>query len=551
MPTITINRTEFEKLAGKKLPEEKLKDRISMLGTDLQEVTDKEITVEIFPDRPDMLSVPGFARAFSSFIGVKTGLRDYKVKKSGEKVIIEKSVNDIRPYTACAIVKNLKLSDEKIKDIIQIQEKLHITFGRKRKKLAIGIYPYEKIKPPITYFAGDPNKIKFKPLEFDKEIVASKILSLHPAGREYAYLLEGLDKFPFFKDSRNQILSMPPIINSHETGKITEKTTAVFIECSGFDFATLNQCLNIIACALADLGGEIFSLDLYYGNKKHTTPDLKPKEMKLNLSYTNKILGLDLKLPAVKSLLETMGYACKNKTVLIPAYRADILHEIDIVEDIAIAYGFENFNEEIPKVATIAEESKLEVFKNKIADILIGLNLIETNSYNMIDKQDATTKMNADVHCIELENPVNIEYNVMRPWLIPSLMKILSENKHYEYPQSIFEMGTIFKENAKTETGTEENERLAVLLCDKNVDFTKILQILDALLSSLGVKYSIEETEHQSFIPGRVGRVIVDGQRLAYIGEIHPKVLTNFALEMPVAALELNVTELFGLLKKE
>ncbi|MBU0930188.1 MAG: phenylalanine--tRNA ligase subunit beta, partial [Nanoarchaeota archaeon] len=287
MPTIKINKKSLENLIGKKLEEEKLKDRITYLGVSVEDFNKDEITLEVNPDRPDLLSVQGIARALSSFIGVKKGLRKYEVKKSGEKVIIDNSVKDVRPFTACAIVKNLKFNDEKIKEVIDIQEKLHITFGRNRKKIAIGIYPFEKIKMPITFFAEDPKKVKFQPLEFNKEITGLQILSQHPTGREYAHLLEGKNKFPFFKDADGKILSMPPIINSHDTGKISEKTKDVFIECSGFDFSVLNKCINIIVCALADMGGSIYSIELNYGNKKFITPNLEPEKMKLNIKYAN------------------------------------------------------------------------------------------------------------------------------------------------------------------------------------------------------------------------------------------------------------------------
>src|SRR3989338_7782189 len=262
MPTITLNRKVFDSLVGKKLPLEKLKDRISILGTDLEEVNDKEIIVEVFPNRPDMLSVQGFARAFSSFILAKTGLRHYKVEPSKEKMIVDKSVEEVRPYTACAIVKNLHFDDEKIKEVIDIQEKLHITYGRNKKRSAIGIYPFEKIKTPITFKAENPEDIVFRPLEFSGEINALQILKQHPAGKEYGHLLEGKKKFPVFRDADNEVLSLPPIINSHNTGKISEKTTDVFIECSGFDFEVLKKCLNMIVAALYEMGGKIYSIDL-------------------------------------------------------------------------------------------------------------------------------------------------------------------------------------------------------------------------------------------------------------------------------------------------
>src|SRR3989344_6837509 len=349
MPTVILNRKEFEKLAGKKLPLDTLKDRISMLGTDLEDVTENEIIVEVFPNRPDMLSEQGFARAFSSFIGAKKGLRAYKARKSGYKLIVEDSVKDVRPYTACAVVKNLRFNDEKIKQIIQIQEKLHIGYGRNRKKCAIGVYPLEKIKFPIYYMALEPEKIRFTPLESEKEMNGMEILSKHPAGKEYGHMLDEKRKFPVFTDSNGNILSMPPIINSNDTGKITDKTREVFIEVSGFDYSTVSKCLNIIVCALSDMNGIIHEIGMKYGNKKMTSPNVKPESMKINLDYLNKILGLELKENEIKNYLERMGFGYRNKNVLIPCYRTDVMHEIDLIEDIAIAYGYENFKEEIPR----------------------------------------------------------------------------------------------------------------------------------------------------------------------------------------------------------
>jgi len=549
MPTININRKVFEKLVGKSLPTEKLKDRISMLGTDLETVNDKEIIVEIFPNRPDLLSVQGLARAFSSFIGHKTGLQQYKVHKSNEKMIVEKSVASVRPYTACAIVKGLNFDDEKIKEVIDIQEKLHITYGRNRKKVAIGIYPFEKIKTPIRFMAKDPKEIIFQPLEFPRKINALQVLKQHPAGRDYGHLLEGKQKFPVFIDANDEVLSVPPIINSHKIGKISEKTKDVFIECSGFDFEIMKKCLNMIVCALSEMGGDIYSMELIYGNKKFTTPDLRPEPAKVDAKYINKLLGLNLKENEIKKLLERMGYDYKNKNALVPAYRTDILHQADLAEDIAIAYGYDNFKASIPNVSTVAEENKFEIFKKKISDLLIGLDLIETATYNLTNKEFQSKRMNIDIPLIGLANSISSDYNVLRSWVVPSLMEILSSNKHYEYPQKIFTIGTVFKKNPKFETNIEENERLAVAIASEKTDYTVIRQILDYLFRNLGLKYEITEAEHNSFIEGRLGRAIANGEKIAYIGEMNPIVLQNWAIEVPVAAFELNLTELYEIIK--
>lgn len=543
MPTIELNKNIFEKILKRKITIEQLKDRISYLGTDLESISQNKIIVEVFPNRPDLLSEHGFCRAFSSFLGIRTGLKEYAVHHSNEKVIIDKSVSNIRPYTACAIVKELNFDDEKIREIINIQEKLHSSFGRNRKRCAIGIYPFEKIKTPIYYKALKPEEIAFRPLESNKVMGARQILSQHKAGKEYGYLLNGLERYPVFIDSNNNILSMPPVINSHTTGKVTEKTKEVFIECSGFDFRVLKQCLNILVTTLSDMGGRIYSMELEYGHKKEKTPDLKPLSMKLDIDYINKILGTNFKENEIKKYLERMGYGY-NKKALIPAYRTDVLHQIDLAEDIAIAYGYEKFKEDISEVATIAEEDEFERYNQKIAQVLIGLGLLELNTHNLSTK-DIQSKSNCRAE-IEIKN-AKTEYNVLRNRFIPDIIHVLSENRHNEYPQNLFDIGTVFRKG-NSETGIVENEMLAVCLCGEDANFTKIKQLTDYLFSMLALKYEINEAKHDCFIEGRTGRITFKGKNIAYIGEVHPQILKNYDLTMPVAALELNLTELFSLI---
>src|SRR3989338_11056856 len=232
MVILETNFTELNKAIGKKLTKKELEDTLFDLGMELERTEKDEIRIEITPDRPDLLSTQGLGRALKAYLRIKTGLREYKIKKSDIKIYVDKSVEKVRPYTVAAVVKNLKLDYEKIKEIINIQEKIHNTFARKRKKLAIGIYPLENISSPIKYLAKSPDEIKFIPLDFEKELTGKEILEKHPKGIEYAHLLKNHEKYPIFVDSKNKILSMPPIINARDLGKVTETTKDVFIECS-------------------------------------------------------------------------------------------------------------------------------------------------------------------------------------------------------------------------------------------------------------------------------------------------------------------------------
>ncbi|MEM4259727.1 MAG: phenylalanine--tRNA ligase subunit beta [Candidatus Woesearchaeota archaeon] len=563
MPTVNLNKKTVFELLGKKYSDEELKDKIPMIGVGLDSIDTNYINVEIFPNRPDLLSEQGFARALSSFFGIKKGIRRYTTTKSDYKVFVDKSVKNVRPFTACGVVKNIKFDDEKIKEVIQIQEKLHITYGRNRKKCAIGIYPLEKIRFPIKYTAKSPEEIFFMPLESNKKMNGNEILKNHPTGKQYAHLLDGKKVFPIFIDANNEILSIPPIINSETVGKITENTRDVFIEVSGFDFEYLSKCLNMIVTAFIDMGGVAYEIKIIYGehNKekrteldfKNTsiTPNFDNEKIKIDINYINKILGLKLKENELKGLLEKMGFEYSNKTVIIPCYRCDIIHQIDIVEDVAIAYGYNNFEGIIPKVATIGEENRFEVFKNKVRNCLTNIGLIEVKNVSLTNKKIQQELSCYNIEVVELANSFSEEHNILRAWLTPSLLKNLQDNKANEYPQNIFEIGTVFvKEDNNSKdnnnpTGVSEFDRLCICLASKDSDFTKVRQVVDYLMRSFGIEYDISEVQHTTFIEGRVGRISVDKKEIAYIGEIHPKVLNNFELTTPVSCLELNLTELY------
>jgi phenylalanyl-tRNA synthetase beta chain len=542
MASVIFSRKQFEKEIEKL--NDKMQNQIAMLGTPLERFDDTEIEIEVFPNRPDLLSYHGFKRAFLGFMGKQKGLKEYKLNKPEKNYLvkIDPSVKDIRPYTACAIVKGLKFDDEKIREIIDMQEKLHLTIGRKRKKLAIGIYPLEKITLPITFKALEPDKIKFIPLETEKEMSGLQILQKHSAGREYAHLLAGKARFPVFIDADNNILSMPPIINSQRTGKITSDTHDIFIECSGFDFEILNKCLNIIVTNFAEMSGKVYQMELQYKEKK-LTPNLTPEKMKISLQNTNSLLGLNLAEKELKELIEKMGYNYTKGTVEIPPWRVDILHEVDLIEDIAIAYGYEKFIPEIPEIATVGKEDEKEIIKRKIAEILAGLNILEVSNYHLTTKRDQFRNMSMpEENFVEVENS-KTDYTILRKNLAHYLLKVFSENVDSEYPQRIFELGKVF-------ANYNETENLSLAIAPGN--FTEARQIMEYLFRMLNLEIKFSETDKvpSYFIDGRTAEIKLENKSIGFLGEIHPKNLKNWKIKMPVSLFEINLEEVFSSLLK-
>mgnify|MGYP001252624860 CR=1 FL=1 len=543
MTVLTLNRKELEEKIGK--INEKVEERITMMGTPIEELTAESLSVDVTPNRPDLLSIQGFTRSFLQFIG-KEGVKKYKTKEAEKdfEVKIDKSVKKVRPYTACMIVKNLKLSDSKIKELIDIQEKLHLTLGRKRKKLAIGIYPLEKIKLPIRYLAKKPDDIKFQPLEFPRELTGRQILSQHPAGREYAHLIEKSELFPIFVDANNKVLSMPPIINSHETGKISLNTKEVFVECSGFNLEYLKKTINILAACFSDMKEDIFQMKIDDPDGKFISPNLEPEKTEFKIEDINKTLGLSLSEKEIRNSLEKMGIELtkeKDKYIaLSPAYRTDILHWVDLAEDVAIAYGYENFVPEIPKIATIGEESKEAKRKKLLQNIISGLGFLEVSSFHLANKEDVK-KMHFDFkEFIDVEES-KTDYNVLRIDLLSNILKILYENSDSGYPQSIYEIGRVFAKNKEKDTGVEEKERLALAIANEKVNFTQIKQVLDYLFKMLGKEYKLEPVESSNFIIGRAAKILVGEKEVGIMGEVAPRVLKNWKIKMPTVALEMNL----------
>ena len=542
MPTINVERRELEKAVGTKLPDEILNNRLPMLGMQLEKIDKADLELEIFPNRPDMLSLQGLARALRSYLGIKPGLVKYQAKKSNYHIYIDKNVT-MRPYTACAVVKNVRFTDERIRDIMQIQEKLAMTHGRNRRKSAYGLYPLNSINFPIRYVAKDPKTVMFQPLGSSKPIRADKVGEQHKTGKLYAHIAKDWKLHPFFIDSKENVLCMLPYTNSEDTGKIATQTRDVFIECTGNNLENLQQALTILSTMLADMGGTIHQVNLHYGNKKISTPSLQPRKKKISIERVNKILGLQLNEKEVKNLLERMGYGYNKGTALVPAYRADILHEDDITEDIAIAYGFDNLDPILPEFATVGKESDLEIFKRKVAEILAGLNMQEVLNYNIAPAE--TIKRSGFADNITVKDSRS-EYTALRPSMLPGLLATLGSNKHYAYPQRLFEIGSVFSQGT-SETGVVEPAHLGIIICQQDADFTKIKQIAQNLMQQLGLEGACKAASHPSLIPGRTAQLTAQGKPVGTLGEVHPEFLSNFKIETPAAYLEVDVVALFNL----
>jgi phenylalanyl-tRNA synthetase beta chain len=522
---------EFEYKEMKKLidiPKDDMIDGLSSLGAPCEfEPETKKIIAELTPNRPDWYSMEGLARALKAYY--KKTQPKYSVKKSDYKVIVDPSVAKVRPYTVCGVVRGLEFDDQRIKDVVLLQEKLLGTLGRRVKRFGIGVYPLHAIKFPLKYTTMKPEEIRYRPLGHEKEMSATQILEEHKKGKQYGHLIKEFERYPVFTDADGKIMCLIPIVNSAETGKVDEKTKDVFLEVSGTDMHACKAALNILVCTFSDMGGQPYEVLMDYEHGKFHAPDLSEKKMKLDLEEVSRILGLEVTEKMAKELLARMGYAYSKGEVLIPPYRADIISAIDVVEDIAIAYGYNNFEFTLPDFFSPGER----IDPNEEADrVMRGMGFSEIKTFILTNKE----KLAAVGHggrVVEISNPNNVEYTVVRPTLTADILEVFSNNKMKGLPQKFYEFGLVQHK--------ETRRNLIFGIMDKEVKFSDARGYLQTLAREIGLKLALEKTLHPLF-EEETSCVVLDGEKeIGIFGKVNKKALEKFGLGFDVYVCELRL----------
>ncbi|HXX72138.1 MAG TPA: hypothetical protein VEI80_00465, partial [Candidatus Acidoferrales bacterium] len=148
---------------------------------------------------------------------------------------------------------------------------------------------------------------------------------------------------------------------------------------------------------------------------------------------------------------------------------------------------------------------------------------------------------------VEVSNPKVTTMTCLRSWLLPTLMEILSNNTHVEYPQKLFEVGDFVDWDNKSSTRTRDARELACVLTHSKANFTEMKANLEPLMTNLGFDFTVKPIEHPSFLSGRVGGIRIRDEQVGIIGEITPQVIENWKIQNPVAAMEIEVDKLFGM----
>jgi phenylalanyl-tRNA synthetase beta chain len=575
MPTITLEHSTLEQIQNINGVNHDLKiwnNWLPQIGCPVESNDQDTIEIEVFPDRPDLLSHETMARASRSFLQLSKENTHLDIIEGKLEISVDSDIKKVRPIIMSAIVKgvhtgsNLEEKEKFIQSLMDHQEKLHMTLGRKRKFASIGVHDLEAIVGPFSYNTV-PSTFKFTPLAGEREMSISEILNTHPKGMEYSHLVEKLDSYPVILDSSNNVISFPPIINGEHT-TVTQSTTDFFIDVTGWDNRACETCLILICLTLNERGGEIESLSINYSDEESIiTPRGDAITHRVPDKLISKILGIDLTNEDINNSIMKMGGKLidsrtvtdgpniserwadcaigeKEHLILMPRWRSDIMHPIDIVEDIAIGFGYENLPEETSAVHIDAIPLKSTQTNRRIRESLRALGLQETQSLTLSNERDQFQKMRWKSRgtMTNIANPISIDHTILRQYLLPSLMQLLAANRHQELPQRIYELGFIVSD-------LKNKNSFSWACAEVGGGFTAAKGYVQSIIRDLGiilndVKFEKIEDLSGPWLYGRAAKVTIKGIEIGEFGELDPAVSLEFGLRSPIHAGEFDIEQI-------
>ncbi|MAV04001.1 MAG: phenylalanine--tRNA ligase subunit beta [Euryarchaeota archaeon TMED279] len=543
MPTISVKQNLLRRLVesrGRVHDVEDLAFRLPLMGTDIDTCDEDVLDIEIFPDRPDLLSPETLFHGMMPFLHDSPPSPRLAVKPGTISMRVAPELSDIRPVILGAVVRGLELDEDIIKRLMDHQEKLHFALGRGRKRASIGVHDLSTLEPPFRVEAVERSH-SFIPLAMDEEMTIDEILDKHPKGVDYAHLLDGMDKVPIIFDANDSVLSFPPIINGDHT-TVTEKTRDIFIDVTGLDLRACEAALMLICLQLSVLGGLVESVRVTTCEGKDWSINGTPIEHKVERELVEGILGNSFSDDEIEEAIRRMGGQYKGDlsgvlSILMPRWRFDILHPIDLVEEVAIGHGYDDLAYDVPKAPLTAIPRQDGHLRRRIREALQGLGLIQIQSLTLSNDSDQFTSMRwkKDGAITRMTNPITTEHTILRQNILPGLLRLLAANRHHDLPQGVYELGTVVIDHTN-------RDRFAFLVAENSGGFASLRGRIQALMRDLGCQdWTLEVLEGGPWLEGRSASIIVNGITVGECGELDPHVSESFDLNVPMSGAQIDV----------
>ena len=538
--------------------------------------------IEVPANRYDLLCLEGLTLALRTFLGTAAP-PNYRADLPSTPITITQTAETlgVRPYIVGAVLRGVTFTDSIYRSFIDLQDKLHQNIGRRRTLVAIGTHDLDTLTPSFTYEALPQPQISFVPLSEDREFSVDKLFAHYRQKNShllpYLPITESAPLHPVIYDSRRTVLSLPPIINGNHS-RITLQTRNVLIECTGTDLTKLHIVLNTIVAMFSQYCDVPHTVEQVHvinsRGEVSITPQLKKEQFTASVEYINKCIGInmlpkDMCLSLQKmSLYAVYDEKSRSLQVTAPITRTDILHAADIVEDVAIAYGYNRIRKTIPSTFTIARQQLINKHSDLLREVTAQAGWTEVLTWALVSHTDNYTSMRRedDKQAVLIANPKTAEFEEVRVSLLSGLLKALSSNKGLvTLPLRLFEVGDCVVVDDVSEVGAHNVRKLAALYCGVTSGFEYIHGLVDRLLQQTGYlfqhdnsnssallptaastapTYTLVPSDHPSFFPGRQADIVSGGVVLGRFGVLHPEVLAAFEVPYPVSALELDVRRL-------
>uniref|UniRef100_A0A671MAQ7 Phenylalanine--tRNA ligase beta subunit n=1 Tax=Sinocyclocheilus anshuiensis TaxID=1608454 RepID=A0A671MAQ7_9TELE len=581
MPTVSVKRDLLFEALGQKYTDEEFDELCFEFGLELDEITsEKEILsreqgdekaegasdvvlykIDVPANRYDLLCLEGLVRGLQVFKEKLEAPRYKRVSPADggepQRLVITEETASVRPHAVAAVLRNITFTQERYESFIELQEKLHQNICRKRTLVAIGTHDLDTISGPFTYTAKPPGDIRFKPLNQSKEYTAAELISHYKTDshlRHYLHIIENEPLYPIIYDNNGIVLSMPPVINAKNYSMLLNMRNG-FCVC-----LQAKITLDMIVTMFSEYCDEPFTVEeaevVYPDGRLCVYPELAYRTETLSGDFINKRVGINESAESIAQLLTRMCLRSEVSgegdliQVEIPPTRADVIHACDIMEDAAIAYGFNNIIRSTPRTYTVANQLPLNKLTELLRQDLTAAGFTEALTFALCSQEDIADKLRKNIvetRAVHISNPKTAEFQVVRTCLLPGLLKTLAANRKMPLPLKLFEISDVVLKDETKDVGARNNRRLCAVYYNKSPGFEVIHGLLDRVMQLLDVKpgrnqgYHIQAAEDSTFFPGRCAEIFSCGKSIGHLGVLHPDVISRSELTMPCSAIDMDI----------
>jgi len=554
MPTSTLSRSRLLALLGPGVTDEQLEAALFASKAEAAPSTGDALEVSVTPDRLDLLSEGGLAVHLQGALGSARGglrLRRARSTSSPLRVAVDPSVSPLRPHLAAVLVQppaGQRLDEGLLGEAVRFQELLHATVGRDRRAMSLGIYPARRLHGPIRYTLEPTDDVRFTPLGSEAPVGAREFYGSHPLADRYGQLGRVGERCLTLRDVDGEVLSLPPVLNSRDRGEAAVGDRALLLESTGTRERSVLEGLGLLLVVFAARGWAVRAVpvDGSQGQISDGERVVADRAMELPAGVLTELAGTELNSGGVVERLGRARLTARRVRggwrVMVPPWRPDLLAAVDLAEEVILAGGLRSEDGLVPPSHGRGRRRAASEFHRSVRELLLGLGFVEPLTPVLVS--DRAAERLDPGQPIRLANPVSREFSVVRDRLLLSHLEVLGRNTRHSYPQRFAEVAPVVVRDPASESGGATRTKAGFVLAADGAGFAAAAAVVDYLLRSLDVGSVREPAELPGTIPGRAARVRVAGETVAEIGEIHPKLLSELGVPVPVAWAEVDLTVL-------